>query len=262
MKKKAGLLIMLTVMSVVLAGCGDFKEPISASSEGIWSKYIVWPLVSLIETFKELLGTYGLGIIAVTIIIRLILLPLTLKQTQSSKQMQEIQPKLAALKEKYKSKDAVTQQKYREEMQAVMTENKVNPVAGCLPVIVQMPILIGFYHAISRMNATPEIPLGNFLVFDLAAPSIVLAVTAGLMQFVVLRTGPAMDNPQMKVMMYIMPIFIIVIGTIMPAALALYWVVGNIFSVIQNFFIYKPFKKKEVVIEQTKPKAKGGTKRK
>ncbi len=253
---------MLTAMSVILAGCGDFKEPISASSEGFWSKYIVWPLVSLIETFKELLGTYGLGIIAVTIIIRLILLPLTLKQTQSSKKMQEIQPKLNALKEKYKSKDAVTQQKYREEMQAVMTENKVNPVAGCLPVIVQMPILLGFYHAISRMNATPEIPLGKFLVFDLAAPSITLAVIAGLMQFVVLRTGPAMDNPQMKVMMYIMPVFIMVFGSVMPAALALYWVVGNIFSIVQNFFIYKPFKKKEVVIEQTKPKAKGGTRRK
>ncbi|MGN7409128.1 membrane protein insertase YidC [Sporosarcina sp. SAFN-010] len=260
MKKKAGLLFMLTAMSVFLAGCSDFNEPISASSEGFWSKYIVWPLVSLIETFKELLGTYGLGIIAVTIIIRLILLPLTLKQTQSSKQMQAIQPKLKALKEKYKSKDAVTQQKYREEMQVVMSENKVNPVAGCLPVLVQMPILIGFYHAISRMNASPDIPLGKFLVFDLAAPSIALAVFAGIMQFLVLRTGPAMDNPQMKIMMYIMPFFIMIFGSFLPAALALYWVVGNTFSIVQNFFIYKPFKKKEVVVEQ--PKGKGGTKRK
>ena len=65
------------------------------------------------------------------------------------------------------------------------------------------------------------------------------------MQFVVLRTGPAMGNPQMKVMMYIMPVFIIVIGTILPAALSLYWVIGNIISIIQNFFIYKPFKKDE-----------------
>ena len=68
--------------------------------------------------------------------------------------MQEIQPELNAFKEKYKSKDAVTQQKYRKEMQKVMTERKINPAAGCLPVIIQMPILIGFYHAISRMNVT------------------------------------------------------------------------------------------------------------
>ena len=73
------------------------------------------------------------------------------------------------------------------------------------------------------------------------------------MQFIVLRTGPAMANPQMKVMMYIMPVFIIVIGFILPAALSLYWVIGNFISIIQNFFIYKPFKKDEV-----EPAAVGG----
>lgn len=235
---------MLTVLSVFLAGCSEFNQPISVDSEGFWNKYIVWPLVSLIILFKDLLGTYGWGIVAVTIIIRLVLLPLMIKQTQSSKRMQEVQPELNALKEKYKSKDAVTQQKYREEMQKIMSERKINPAAGCLPVIIQMPILFGFYHAISRMNVTYDI--GNFLWFELAAPSIILSVIAGLMQFVVLRTGPAMGNPQMKVMMYIMPFMIMIFGSFLPAALALYWVIGNIISVIQNIFIYKPFKKEEV----------------
>ena len=237
---------MLTSVSLFLAGCG-FDQPISKDSTGFWSEYVVWPLVSLITMFKELLGTYGYGIVAVTIIIRLVLLPLMIKQTQSSKKMQEVQPELNALKEKYKSKDAVTQEKYRTEMQKVMSERKINPVAGCLPVLVQMPILIGFYHAISRMNNTPEIDLGSILWFELAQPSITLAVIAGLMQFVVLRTGPAMANPQMKMMMYIMPVFIVVIGVILPAALSLYWVIGNFISIIQNFFIYKPFKKEEVI---------------
>lgn len=244
MKKKVALLLMLTALSVFLAGCSDFKEPIYADSEGFWNKYVVWPLVSLITVFKGILGSYGWGIVTVTIIIRLVLLPLMIKQTQSSKRMQEVQPELNALKEKYKSKDAVTQQKYREEMQKVMSDRKINPAAGCLPVIIQMPILFGFYHAISRMNVTYDI--GKFLWFELAAPSITLAVIAGLMQFVVLRTGPAMANPQMKVMMYIMPVMIMVFGSFLPAALALYWVIGNIISVIQNIFIYKPFKKAEV----------------
>lgn len=244
MKKKVALLLMLTALSVFLAGCSDFKEPIYADSEGFWNKYVVWPLVSLITVFKGILGSYGWGIVTVTIIIRLVLLPLMIKQTQSSKRMQEVQPELNALKEKYKSKDAVTQQKYREEMQKVMSDRKINPAAGCLPVIIQMPILFGFYHAISRMNVTYDI--GKFLWFELAAPSITLAVIAGLMQFVVLRTGPAMANPQMKVMMYIMPVMIMVFGSFLPAALALYWVIGNIISVIQNIFIYKPFKKQEV----------------
>lgn len=237
---------MLISVSLFLAGCG-FDQPISKDSTGFWSEYVVWPLVSLITMFKELLGTYGYGIVAVTIIIRLVLLPLMIKQTQSSKKMQEVQPELNALKEKYKSKDAVTQEKYRTEMQKVMSERKINPVAGCLPVLVQMPILIGFYHAISRMNNTPEIDLGSILWFELAQPSITLAVIAGLMQFVVLRTGPAMANPQMKMMMYIMPVFIVVIGIILPAALSLYWVIGNFISIIQNYFIYKPFKKEEVI---------------
>lgn len=247
MKKKGALLLMLSVFTVFLAGCSEFKSPIYSTSEGFWNQYIVWPIVSLISTFKELLGTYGLGIIAVTIVIRLVLLPLMIKQAQSSKRMQEMQPLLNGLKEKYKSKDAVTQQKYREEMQKLMSEQKINPAAGCLPVLIQMPIVIGLYHAISRMNATPEIVIGKFLWFELAAPSITLAIVAGLMQFAVLRTGPAMDNPQMKMMMYIMPFMIMFMGIILPAALALYWVVGNIISMIQNIFIYKPFKKKEVV---------------
>ena len=246
MKKRAILLLMLTVLSVFLAGCTEFSEPIYDTSEGFWNKYIVWPIVSLIVTFKELLGTYGLGIIAVTIIIRLVLLPLMIKQAQNSKRMQQMQPIMNALKEKYKSKDAVTQQKYREEMQKVMTEQKINPAAGCLPVLIQMPIIIGLYHAISRMNATPEIEIGTLLWFELATPSITLAIIAGLMQFVVLRTGPALDNPQMKMMMYIMPFIIVIFGSFLPAALTLYWVIGNIISIIQNIFIYKPFKKKEV----------------
>lgn len=235
---------MLTALSVFLAGCSEFRDPITKDSTGFWNEYIVWPIVSLINVFEDLLGTYGWAIVAVTIIIRLVLLPLMIKQAQSSKNMQAIQPELQALKEKYKSKDAVTQQKYREEMQKLMTERKINPAAGCLPVLIQMPIIIGLYHAISRMNATYDI--GKFMWFELGVPSISLAILAGLMQFIVLRTGPAMDNPQMKVMMYIMPFMIMGFGMFLPAALALYWVIGNIISVIQNVFIYKPFKKKEV----------------
>ncbi|TWT00627.1 membrane protein insertase YidC [Planomicrobium sp. CPCC 101079] len=246
MNKRLLLLVSLVAVTLLLSGCTEYNQPISDSSEGFWNEYIVWPLVATITYFKGLLGTYGFAIIAVTIIIRLVLLPLMIKQTRSSKSMQEAQPALKALKEKYPSKDAVTQQKYQQEMMALFKEKGVNPMAGCLPVVVQMPILIGFYHAISRMNNTPSIDLGSFLIFPLAEPSIILAIIAGVMQFVVLRTGPAMDNPQMKVMMYFMPIMIIGFGVVLPSALTLYWVVGNIVSLIQNLVIYRPWQKKEV----------------
>ena len=171
MKKRLGLVLLLSVVGLLLAGCTEINQPITEDSEGFWNKFIVWPLVSLITLFKELLGTYGYGIVAVTVIIRLILLPLMVKQAKSSKEMQEIQPELNALKEKYKSKDAVTQEKYRTEMQKLMTERKINPAAGCLPILIQMPILIGFYHAISRMNQTTGIELGTFIGIELAERS-------------------------------------------------------------------------------------------
>ena len=244
MKKRLWVILTLVSVALLLSGCTEFDQPISSESQGFWNEFIVWPLVSFIKYFADLLGTYAWGIIVVTIIIRLAILPLTLKQIKSSKKMQEIQPKMKELQAKYSSKDAVTQQKYQQEMMALMQSSGVNPLAGCLPILVQMPILIGFYHAINRMNATPEFVLGAFLSIPLAEPSVLLAIIAGLMQFVVLMTGPAMDNPQMKIMMYIMPLMIIGFGMALPAALSLYWVVGNIVSVLQNLAIYKPWNKK------------------
>lgn len=261
MNKKLVLLISLIAVTLLLSGCTEFDQPISDQSEGFWNEFIVWPLVSAIVFFKDLLGTYGFGIIAVTVIIRLVMLPLMIKQTKSSKRMQEVQPELVKLKEKYKSKDAVTQQKYQKEMMALFQEKGVNPMAGCLPVLIQMPVLIGFYHAISRMNSTPEIDLGAFLIFPLAEPSIILAIIAGLMQFIVLRTGPSMDNPQMKIMMYFMPVMIIGFGIVLPSALTLYWVIGNIISLIQNLFIYRPWEKKEVPQQQPVKTKAGGVKK-
>lgn len=251
MNKK--LWVVLTIMAtVLLAGCREFNQPISSESDGFWNEFIVYPLVSVIDYFAQLLGSYGLGIIAVTIIIRLCILPLTVKQIKSSKKMQEIQPKLKELQAKYASKDAETQQKYQQEMMALMQTAGVNPLAGCLPILIQMPVLIGFYHAISRMNATPEVyDLGNFIGVHLADKSIVLAILAGLIQFVVIMTGPAIDNPQMKIMMYIMPLMIIGFGMVLPAALSLYWVVGNIISVLQNLVIHKPWNKNKTEAADT-----------
>lgn len=246
LKKKLWVILTLVATTMLLSGCTEFDQPITADSAGFWNEFIVWPLVSVIVYFSDLLSSYALGIIAVTIIIRLIILPLTIKQVKSSKKMQEIQLKMKELQAKYSSKDAVTQQKYQQELMQLMQSSGVNPLAGCLPIFIQMPILIGFYHAISRMNAEGSVyQLGTFLGQSLAEPSIIFAILAGLIQFVVLFTGPAVDNPQMRVMLYIMPLMIIAFGLALPAALSLYWVVGNVISVLQNLVIYKPWKKKE-----------------
>ncbi|HWJ77203.1 MAG TPA: YidC family membrane integrase SpoIIIJ [Niallia sp.] len=242
MKKKlfavAGLIFLMTI----LTGCTEFNKPITSESEGFWNEYIVYPLSQLIIKTAEFAGgNFGISIIIVTILVRLVILPLMIKQTKSSKAMQAIQPQMKELQQKYSSKDQKTQQKLQEETMKLFRDNKVNPMAGCFPLLVQMPILIGFYHAISR---TREIASHDFLWFSLgeADPYYILPIVAAITTFIQTRMTMVgtQANPQMQMMQWIMPIMILVFAINFPAALSLYWVVGNIFTVIQTYFIKGP----------------------
>lgn len=248
MRKKLLITLALVGLVLVLSGCGNVKEPITADSTGWWDKYFVYQMSRVIEYFATLFkSNYGLAIVVVTIIIRAILLPLNVKQLKSSRAMQEVQPKLKEIQKKYSSKDANTQQKLQQETMMLFKENGVNPLAGCLPIIVQMPILFAIYQAIMR---TSEIGKHNFLWFQLGSPDYILPIIAGaatfLQQKLMMAGSAAGDNPQMKVMLYVMPLMITVMAFFFPSALALYWVVGNVFMVAQTLLINNPFKKKEV----------------
>src|SRR5690606_24259167 len=132
----------IVLVVLLAAGCSTIDNPdyITAESTGFWSKYIVYPLSWVITTFAEMFGnSYGLAIIVVTILIRLAILPLMIKQTQNSKAMQAIQPEMQKLKEKYSSKDQKTQQKLQEETMKLFQTHNVNPLAGCFPLLIQMP---------------------------------------------------------------------------------------------------------------------------
>ncbi|MRG87953.1 YidC family membrane integrase SpoIIIJ [Salinibacillus xinjiangensis] len=245
MRKKIWIIAILIGMVFFLSGCMDVNTPINKETEGIWANYFVWPLHQLIVYISDVFnGSHGLGIIVVTILIRLVLLPLNIKQLKSSKAMQEIQPEMKALREKYSSKDATTQQKLQQETMQLFQKHGVNPMAGCLPIIVQMPILIAFYHAIYRSEVIKE---GTFLWFELGTPDpilpIIAAATTFLQQKLMMMGNPTSNNPQMQMMLYVMPIMIGVFAFFFPAALALYWVIGNLFMVGQTFFIHRPLKK-------------------
>lgn len=249
MRKKYLLLLILIGLVAILSGCTEVNQPITSESEGIWNSIFVYPLswviIKIAETFNN---SYGLSIVIVTIIIRLILMPLNIKQLKSSRAMQEVQPLLKEVQTKYSSKDQKTQKKLQEETMKIMQEHNVNPLAGCLPILVQMPIMIAMYHAISR---TAEIKSYSFLWFELGSPDpyfILPILTAGftfLQQKLMMSTNTSMNsNPQMamqmKMMLYMMPLVIGVTAVFFPAALALYWVTGNIFMVIQTLLINKP----------------------
>ena len=246
MRKKVFIYMMLIGVVVLLAGCGQIKTPITAESTGIWNEYFVYPLSVVIIYFAEIFKSYGLAIVVVTLIIRTILLPLNVKQLKSSKAMQDVQPEIKELQAKYSSKDQATQQKLQQETMALFQKHGVNPLAGCLPISVQMPILIAMYHAIMRTDA---IQGNTFLWFALDSPDYVLPIIAGgatfLQQKLMMSGSPAAQNPQMQMMLYMMPIMITVFAFFFPAALALYWVVGNVFMVAQTIFIRKPMMKKE-----------------
>lgn len=262
LKKKQMLLFgSLLFLVVFLSGCSEVNQPITTESTGIWNQYFVYPLSWLITKVAELLGNkYGLSIIVVTILVRLVILPLMIKQTKSTKAMQAIQPEMNRLKEKYSSKDAETQQKLQQETMALFQKHKINPLAGCLPIFIQMPILIAFYHAIMR---TTEIANHSFLWFDLGArdPYFILPLVAGATTFIQQKMAMAGqgDNPTMAMMLYIMPIMIIVFAVNFPAALSLYWVVGNIFTIAQTYFIKGPDLKQAKAASQT---GKAGGKKK
>lgn len=238
----------MIALGLLLAGCSEIDQPITAESEGIWNKLFVYPLSWIIIKLAEIFNnSYGLSIIVITILIRLLILPLNIRQLKSTKAMQDIQPKLLELQKKYSSKDAKTQEKLQQETMELFQRNNINPLAGCLPIFVQMPVLLAIFHAIRR---TTEISQYNFLWFELGSPDYILPfLVAGftfLQQRITMSINPASSQQspemamQMNLMLYMMPIMIGVMSFFFPAALALYWVTGNIFMVLQTLLINRP----------------------
>lgn len=256
--KKIGLGVVLVTLMALLTGCMDIDEPINENSEGIWNTFFVYPLHWLIVTIAEYMNEdYGLSIIVVTILLRLIILPLMIKQTKSARAMQELQPEMQKLREKYSAKDQQTQQKLQQETMKLFQEKNINPLAGCFPILVQMPILIAFYHAIMR---TREIGGHVFLWFELGQPDFILPFIAGITTFIQQKMMMVQDNPQMRILMYMMPFMITAFAFFFPSALALYWVVGNLFMIAQTYFITGPGARKRA---DDKAEAKaGGAKKK
>lgn len=240
MRKRSALIFLLIVSIVFIStGCSASRTttPIDPSS-GFWDKYLVGPLSQAIDFFANLLfNNYGLSIILVTIFIRFLVLPLMITQIRSSKAMQELQPEIAKIKEKNKDNP----QKVQEETMKLFQKHNVNPLAGCLPILIQMPILIAFYQAIMR---NPHIATQDFLWLHLGAPDpyYIFPIIAAITTFLQTKMmGAAGANPQaaqqQKMMSILMPGMILFIGVSLPSALSLYWVVGNIFTIVQTHYV-------------------------
>lgn len=229
-------ILMILVTSVVASGCApssaQFQKKLDPNSW--WDKYLVMPMSDLLDWFHKQLGGYGLSILIVTFLVRLVIFPLFLKQQKSTKAMQEIQPQINKIRDKYKGDNQKIQQKTME----VFKENGVNPMAGCMPMLIQLPVMFAFYQAIMYNQ---HIAHSHFLYMQLGEPDpykIVpfLAALTTYIQFIATGTG---DNPQMKIMIWAMPIMIFFMALSFPSALSLYWVYGNVFTILQYVLFVK-----------------------
>ena len=181
--------------------------------------------------------------ILLTILIKMLLYPLTVKQVKSMKAMQELSPKMKKIQEKYKDNPQVMQQK----VGALYKEAGVNPLAGCLPLLIQMPILMGMYYALYNFTyPTPEsaafLWLPNMSDPD---PYYILPVLSALTTFLQQKQTTTEMNQQMKIMMTVMPLFIGWISLNFPSGLVLYWVTMNIVQITQQWWMYRHDDKKK-----------------
>lgn len=200
--------------------------------------YIYGLLKGIIESMlvfmHKLTGNFGLAIIGVTILMKIILLPLTLKQDKSMKSMKKLQPELDKIKEQYKGDSKMLNQKTMELYQ----KHKVNPAGGCLPLLVQLPILWALFRVL-RGGIVPQD--STFLWMQLVQPDpyYILPVLNGVVSFVQQKVMGSSDNPQMKNMMYMFPIMMVFISYKMPAGLQIYWLTSSLAGVIQQYLIMK-----------------------
>lgn len=235
--------------------------------------FIAGPLGSLLKLIFDFVGDYGYSIIIFTILTKLILLPINIKQTESTKRMNEINPKMKEIQEKYKN----DKEKMNQKLMELYKEHNYNPASGCLPALIQMPILFSLFYVIRQpikyvfLDASiyeaiaknfwwltdlgkPEMSATLFKVAGFGVP--VLAVLSAATTYYQMKMiNPKSNNKgkedatqqTQKMMTNMMPIMFGWITLSVPSGLALYWVVGNVFTIIQQYFMMKPsVEKKEV----------------
>lgn len=250
-KRLLAALAPVTVFALVLSGCAtqttQKPTPISHNSSNWWDAWVVYYLSQFVLWIAKVCGgSYGWAIIIFTVIIRVILLPLNAVQINSTRKMQEIQPELKALQEKYSSKDLETRNKLNEETQKLYKEAGVNPYAGCLPMVIQLPVMWALYQAIWR---TPEMQNGKFLWMDLGKPDpyyilpILATVFTFLSSYIATLSVPKSSQTTMtKMMSYVMAIMVGIWAIVFQSAISLYWVISNLFQVGQTLVLQNPFK--------------------
>ena len=207
-------------------------------------RWLCYPLVWVLNFFNSLIPNYGVAIILLTILVKLLFWPLTHKSTVGMKKMQELQPKMKEIQAKFKDNP----QRLQQETWALYREAKVNPMSSCLPMLIQIPVFIALFNV---LRSAVELRYAPFLwIGDLSEPEglfaswfpfgglnilpILMAVSTGLQSAF---TPSAGDKNQQRMMMIFMPLMMLFMFYSFPSALSLYWFLSNLFSIVQMWII-------------------------
>lgn len=201
--------------------------------------FLVKPLLKVLAYFYGITQNYGWSIILLTMIIKLLFFPLTHKSFKSMKGMQKVQPYVKVIQERNKD----DRQKMNEELLELYKKHKVNPVGGCLPMLLQIPVFIALYHALFfsiELRGAPFI--GWITDLSVQDPYYVTPVLMGITMFLQQKMTPSIGDPMQQKIMMFLPIVFTFLFISFPAGLVIYWTVNNILTISQQYYIYKVLK--------------------
>lgn len=214
-----------------------------------WSHFIARPLVSLLRVLFEATGNYGTSIILLTVLVKLVFFPLSNKSFKSMSAMKKLQPQMEQLREQHKD----DKQKLNQEMMELYKRYQVNPLGGCLPMLVQLPVFIGLYQGLLYAIELRQAPFFGWII-DLSQPDrlgsipIPFVEPSGVPILTLLMGGsmviqqmmtPSTGDPMQQKMMLLMPVIFTVMFINFPAGLVLYWLINNVLSVAQQHWYNK-----------------------
>ena len=234
-----------------------------------WFEWFVKPMVWLLRTLYDFVGNFGVAIILLTVIIRGLLFPIANKQFASMASMKAVQPKMKALQERYKD----DKQKLQQEMMALYKKEGVNPLAGCLPLLIQIPIFFALYKALILAIEMRHKPFLEFWIQDLSAPDPwkilnlfgllpfdppgflgigVLAILLGVTMWLTFKLNPSAMDPVQQQIFNFMPWILMFVMAPFAAGLLLYWVTSNILTLAQQTYLYSKHPQLKAAAEKEK----------
>jgi len=208
-----------------------------------WFAILVQPLLFVLKAIQKVVGNWGVAIILITVLIKIVLYPLTHKQLVSMKKMGKLQPKMETIRTKWSTKiktDPQARVKMNEEMMALYKQEGVNPAGGCLPLLLQMPILIAFYNLLAHSIELRHAPFILWIT-DLSAkdPYYVTPILMTITMWIQQQMTPPQGDPAMRKVMNLMPFLMGFLFKDVPSGLVLYWLMQNLLTILQQYLLDK-----------------------